>query len=858
MTNITDALKQQVVEDIARSGLVLSDISGSQMVGADGVMPLSSKDDADAADFLNDSDGYNPYEDDDEDDDQAVDEQAEAIGGYTIPYYTLDGKPIIDQGEAFQRIRLVGRKNDDVPRYRSPKGSANHVYIPQGLPDLLKSLELQNSVVSETGVLIITEGEKKAIKAVKSGIPCIALPGITMWADSAEVRKIREQYKALGGDPRNIPMSEKTPVNRELLDAIAQIKAKCPSIGVVSVMFDSDGQPIEVKNAFVKSKNGTVPAGGVEWKPCHTPMKGQYFSANPQVSSAAYMLSTALRSQLTSRAVIATQFCQWETSNDAIWVKQGLDDMLVVYGDNRVSKSIRKKLKSPIKLWNVIGEVPLFGCNVDPDILSSKGGVSAEVAFQRMLDGRLIGKTDGLLYEWVGSHWQKIEQPELHNAANILIDSFYSESGSARKVSEAPKMAVSAPHLYKVPNEVRNKKVGSVVIPCADFTLDISEKGDITAREPDKSDGLRYCIDAKWSEKDKPSPEFDKFIKEVLPDAGVRRLVQQYVGYTLIGDCRFQVAQWWFGNGANGKGFLAKIIAALHHKVAAADIADLGGFGAENLIDASLITVDETPRRIDEQRLKSAISGDALPINRKYLPPITVQLKAKWLLRGNDKPSLSDQTDGMWRRLQVIEFTEKFDGDRRDDTLADRIIANELAGVLRWAIEGLIMLLKAGGFKDIPEAVQVAKREMQIETDNVLGWWDDKSVQVCDAPRISKDEVYQDYTMWCRVNGMMPLGAPRFWSRVGSIVKRDMGGLTITRARETSADPLTGGKKTKRVYMVNLDIESDHDVVAENVVSFQRKAEVKTPAQDQSVKEDMDTHYEELDDGDIDLGDVPL
>ena len=60
MTNITDALKQQVVEDIARSGLVLSDISGSQMVGADGVMPLSSKDDADAADFLNDSDGYNP------------------------------------------------------------------------------------------------------------------------------------------------------------------------------------------------------------------------------------------------------------------------------------------------------------------------------------------------------------------------------------------------------------------------------------------------------------------------------------------------------------------------------------------------------------------------------------------------------------------------------------------------------------------------------------------------------------------------------------------------------------------------------------------------------------------------------
>jgi putative DNA primase/helicase len=128
-------------------------------------------------------------------------------------------------------------------------------------------------------------------------------------------------------------------------------------------------------------------------------------------------------------------------------------------------------------------------------------------------------------------------------------------------------------------------------------------------------------------------------------------LVQQYVGYTLIGDTRFQVAQWWFGSGANGKGFLARIVAALHRKVAAASIDDLGGFGSENLIDASLITVDETPKRVDEQRLKTAISGDDLPINRKYLQPVTVKLRGKWLLRGNDKPALSDQTDGVWRRL---------------------------------------------------------------------------------------------------------------------------------------------------------------------------------------------------------------
>ncbi|MDX5934719.1 phage/plasmid primase, P4 family [Acidithiobacillus thiooxidans] len=823
MADITHILNQQVAEDLGRSGLGLDDVFGLKIVGPEAMKPLPGDHDDVPVDSGN---GYDPEEWDDQED--SASEHLEADGGYVIPYYSLYGKPIHDGKQNFQRIRLIGRNNNDVPRYRSPRGSSNHVFIPQKLRDLLVRIARQREIQPDVDILFITEGEKKAIRAVKEGMPCVALPGVTMWSDSTEVRAMKKDYKALGGDPKDIRMTEDTPVNPELLEVIEQIKDICPSIGIVCVLYDSGGKPLLFKEAFQKIKGTLIPVGNIDWKSCKVPHspKENYLSENPAVTNAGFMLSAALRKQMATRAVVATRFCEWNKDNDT-WVEQGLDDWLQAERfPHQVFQQTKGSLESAINLWNVVCNEPLFGCSADPDALGSKGGPSAEIAFSRMLDGKVVGQADGLLYEWVGSHWQMVDNLRSKRAAHLLLNAFYAEGGSEKKAMDAPKLAVSAPNIFSIPATRRWKEVGGAIIPCADVTLDISPKGEIAVREPSKEDGLRYCVAAKWADKDAPCPEFERFIADVLPDEEVRRLVQQYVGYTLIGDTRFQVAQWWFGRGANGKGFLAKIVAALHRKVAAADIENLGGFGAENLIDASLITVDETPKRIDEQRLKSAISGDDLTINRKYLPSVTVRFIAKWLLRGNEKPALSDQTDGIWRRLHIIEFSEKFEGNRRDDMLADRIVENELAGVMRWAVEGLVQLLTMGGFKDIPESVQAAKREMQVETDNVLGWWMAKDVRVCDALRTSKDDAYRSYSLWCKDNGMMPLGAPRFWVRARSIVERDYGELKEAQIRETFLDPISGVEETVRVRKVNLDIDAGErgDGASDNVVLLHRAA----------------------------------
>ncbi len=795
-----EEIKKLTIEDLARSGLTPEEVYGLEYTRD---VPLIKGTD-----------------------------KPEAIGGYTFPYLWLDNSPILDNDREFRRLRLVGPLHKEARRYHSSYGSSNHVYIPHGLIVLLARINQQREIMQAVDVLYITEGEKKAIRAVKAGIPTLALPGVTMWSDNLKVKAQKQTYAALGGDPRDIRMTEDTPVNLELLEAITQIKALCPSIGVICILYDAGGKPIRYEEAYQKTKKGLVAVGGVDWKGCDVPYAEyeSFVSENPNVTHAGFTLAAALRKQMTVRAVVATRFCNWDTKKDPEkWKEQGLDDLLQAEEyPFQVHKQLRNDLATAMRLWKLVEHEPLFTCSADPDELGADGGPSAEEAFSRMLDVNNVGRADGLLYQWIGSHWQLIDKLRAEEAAHSLQSAFYRDVASARKTADAPKLAVSESGLYRIPKPRRWKEVGGAIIPCSDKTLDISPKGEITVREPSKEDGLRYCIDANWTDKDNPSPEFDNFIIEVLPDADVRRLVQQYVGYTLISDTRFQVAQWWFGSGANGKGFLAKIVAALHRKVAAADIENLGGFGAENLIDASLVTVDETPKRIDEQRLKSAISGDDITINRKYMTSVTVRFMAKWLLRGNEKPALSDQTDGIWRRLHIIEFTEKFEGNRRDDMLAERIVENELSGVMRWAVEGLVQLLTMGGFKDIPESVQAAKREMQVETDNVLGWWVAKEVRLCNAPRTAKEVTYRNYSMWCKDNGMMPLGAPRFWTRVRSIVERDYGTLVETRTQETLTDPTTGTVEIVRTRKVNLDMDGTHDDVASNnVVLLKPKAEPK-------------------------------
>ena len=86
---------------------------------------------------------------------------APIVDGYVIPYYDLIGKPL-----PFYRTKLF--KHDI--KYKQIKNTANHVYFP---PTFLKRQQ-----ALKKNYVIITEGEKKALCAVKYGFPTVGLGGV--------------------------------------------------------------------------------------------------------------------------------------------------------------------------------------------------------------------------------------------------------------------------------------------------------------------------------------------------------------------------------------------------------------------------------------------------------------------------------------------------------------------------------------------------------------------------------------------------------------------------------------------------------------------------------------------------------
>lgn len=102
---------------------------------------------------------------------------AYAATGYSIPYKDSKGKLLVSRVKVFwtEPIDADGKQK---PKYLSPENSDWFLYTPPGLDALL----------AKHDYVIVTEGEKKAAKAVQEGLPCVALPGVTMWADPAQRR----------------------------------------------------------------------------------------------------------------------------------------------------------------------------------------------------------------------------------------------------------------------------------------------------------------------------------------------------------------------------------------------------------------------------------------------------------------------------------------------------------------------------------------------------------------------------------------------------------------------------------------------------------------------------------------------
>lgn len=277
-----------------------------------------------------------------------------------------------------------------------------------------------------------------------------------------------------------------------------------------------------------------------------------------------------------------------------------------------------------------------------------------------------------------------------------------------------------------------------------------------------------------------PCPRFMRFLEEVLPDEENREMARMLAGLLLVPDTSFQVFFILYGGGGCGKSTFMDIIREMigRENVCRLPLGDFTDKFKVGLLTTKLANlVDESPQLADgwhnstsgiESILKEA-TGDRATMNYepKGVDADTSRLViARCVFCQNPPlPPFVDRSDGLWRRLRVITFPNRFDNlPTRNPRLSQDIIAEELPGVLAWAVGGLGALRKLPQFPQSEEGAAIIA-EHRATCDREKTFLADRYAYSPGAFTPSS-EIFPDYKAWCTQEGYNAKGGGNFAQEV--------------------------------------------------------------------------------------------
>lgn len=251
-------------------------------------------------------------------------------------------------------------------------------------------------------------------------------------------------------------------------------------------------------------------------------------------------------------------------------------------------------------------------------------------------------------------------------------------------------------------------------------------------------------------------PRFERFLEEILPNEGHRKVVQMLFGYCLEAGNWLQRAFMFAGSGNNGKSTLAGVledllgpegVSTLTLQQIAGDrftVAELYGKLANVCAD-----IPNAPLRYSTA-FKMLTGRDVITAQRKYQHPFQFLSEAVLVFSANELPPVDDRTVAFWRRWILLPFTVDFKG-REDRRLSERL-RTELPGILNWAMEGLRMLRERGDFPEDLGADSL-KEEWMRRSDSIY-WFMQECVEVDPKKYVIKADLYQAYREFCEARDL--------------------------------------------------------------------------------------------------------
>jgi len=382
----------------------------------------------------------------------------------------------------------------------------------------------------------------------------------------------------------------------------------------------------------------------------------------------------------------------------------------------------------------------------------------------------------GTAYKWNSLFWQYVHTEEGRSLVAQWLDQHHPDKASSSTAKNAWDFACDR---LRQENPAPSVNHHQHIIPTLSGYLHLHTDGRIELSKPDPSLGVDYVIQAKLSSQIKegedyvpqpvsPQSLFGQFLDASLPDLSIRNVVQELCAQSLL-PMNYNIAGWFVGQGANGKGVMMEVIEAIHRQSCRLRLDRLAEkFSLEPLVGSSIVLVDEVANaKFDEELFKSLVAGNGVDVDRKYDKPLrSYRSHAKWIIASNNVPHIRDKSDGVWRRIVFIPWQVQIEEGKRIPDLDKKIIESELHIVLDWLLEGAVRIVKRGRFRsedEMPAIIQAQKHTMRLESDSILAWIEDEGIHCSSSTETSNDEIYKAYRDWCEQTQRTAMGSEMFW-----------------------------------------------------------------------------------------------
>lgn len=398
-------------------------------------------------------------------------------------------------------------------------------------------------------------------------------------------------------------------------------------------------------------------------------------------------------------------------------------------------------------------------------------GVNDRLSFKPVLLARklveevqiLHDPTTGLLYQWNGKYWQRYHEDYLKYIATTLLG----DEADSGKITNAVSLAR-----------------GLAVIPGGRAVNDWEawcciQNGMLNLRtlelKPHSPDFYAtYMLNVVFNpDSKKRCDKLEKYLRETIQTPEVIAQMQEFAGYCMTRETRFQKCLLLYGPGSDGKGVFLRVLRELvgAENCSAVSFEDLENeFARASLYMKSLnIATEMASSKAFESQYFKTITGYDAPIRASFKHKDGFEFipYTRFAFATNKLPKVLDNTDGYFRRLLPVQFKRQF---KEDDPATDLYLFDklkeELSEIFLWALAGLHRLWQQGRFTESEETKALIRKYQRLNNP-VVCFIEDVCI-LGDGLRETKRELYKKYKEYSQENGYSPLSRENFFRELYS------------------------------------------------------------------------------------------